>query len=100
MEMPTDGEEYLPDDGPCFTVVGGSDSGGIIVREGESTKSKARGERLETGAAIETLLLKGERLKYSKITGKGPEAGWISLTFKEKKLVELCERPPKVMPHA
>mmetsp|Transcript_14582 Transcript_14582/g.51265 ORF Transcript_14582/g.51265 Transcript_14582/m.51265 type:complete len:102 (+) Transcript_14582:92-397(+) len=90
--MPNDSEEYMEGDGPCFRVVGGAESGGIIVRAGEDVKSDALA-RLEPGSEIETLMLKGGRLQYHLLTGKGPQSGWVSTTFKDMDLFELCERP-------
>eukprot|EP00408_Alexandrium_pacificum_P018815 CAMPEP_0171196350 /NCGR_PEP_ID=MMETSP0790-20130122/21858_1 /TAXON_ID=2925 /ORGANISM="Alexandrium catenella, Strain OF101" /LENGTH=70 /DNA_ID=CAMNT_0011661573 /DNA_START=78 /DNA_END=286 /DNA_ORIENTATION=+ len=62
-----------------WEIVGGADKGGILVREGESTGSAQTPERLSTGALVEELELKGERLHFKRITGTGPEEGWISI---------------------
>mmetsp|Transcript_61059 Transcript_61059/g.175172 ORF Transcript_61059/g.175172 Transcript_61059/m.175172 type:complete len:102 (+) Transcript_61059:102-407(+) len=97
--MPNDSEEYMEGDGPCFRVVGGAESGGIIVRAGEDVKSDALA-RLEPGSEIETLMLKGGRLQYHLLTGKGPLSGWVSTKFKDKDLVVLCVRPRVEVPHA
>ena len=47
-----------------WEVIGGVDKGGIMVREGESTTSTQKSERLGTGALIEQLQLKNDRLQY------------------------------------
>ncbi|CAE7209823.1 unnamed protein product [Symbiodinium necroappetens] len=61
-----------------WEVVGGSDKGGILVREGQSTTSKQLADRLSTGALVEELDLRGERLQFKRLTGTGPEIGWVS----------------------
>eukprot|EP00444_Apocalathium_aciculiferum_P047634 CAMPEP_0183500308 /NCGR_PEP_ID=MMETSP0371-20130417/2376_1 /TAXON_ID=268820 /ORGANISM="Peridinium aciculiferum, Strain PAER-2" /LENGTH=95 /DNA_ID=CAMNT_0025694351 /DNA_START=90 /DNA_END=374 /DNA_ORIENTATION=+ len=90
--MPNHGEEYMEEDGPCFRVCGGAEGGGIIVRAGEDVQSNVFAW-LEPDSQIETLMLKGGRLQYHLLTGKGPQSGWVSTKFKDKDLVELCERP-------
>ena len=40
--------------------------------------SEALEERLDYGALLQELEMKGSRLRYRKIYGKGPEVGWIS----------------------
>lgn len=62
-----------------WEVVGGSDKGGILVREGQDLKSEPAGERLSRGAIVEELALVGDRLNYQLITGSGPVTGWVSL---------------------
>jgi surfactin synthase thioesterase subunit len=74
-----------------WTVVGGADKGGILVREGESIKSEATAERLSTGATIEEIELKGERLHYKLLEGTGPAEGWVGLSVSGKTLVEPVE---------
>eukprot|EP00406_Dinophysis_acuminata_P071965 CAMPEP_0179251710 /NCGR_PEP_ID=MMETSP0797-20121207/21830_1 /TAXON_ID=47934 /ORGANISM="Dinophysis acuminata, Strain DAEP01" /LENGTH=389 /DNA_ID=CAMNT_0020959499 /DNA_START=32 /DNA_END=1201 /DNA_ORIENTATION=+ len=71
-----------------WVVVGGADKGGILVREGESVKSAQTAERLSTGAEIEEIELKGERLHYKLLTGTGPAEGWVALSVSGKTLVE------------
>lgn len=70
-----------------YLVVGGADTKGILVREGEGLKSVEVG-RLVTSATVEEIELKGERLHFKKLTGDGPEEGWVSLTIKGKVLLE------------
>jgi len=70
-----------------WEVVGGSDKGGILVREGEGLKSAAIEERLSTGAIVEELALKGDRLQYKILTGTGPATGWVSLKITGKDLL-------------
>jgi len=73
-------------EGSVWVVVGGSDKGGIVARGGEGLKSPELG-RLQTGATVEEKELKGDRLHYRKLTGDGPDFGWVSLSFKGTPLV-------------
>lgn len=72
---------------PCWEVVGGAEKGGIIVRDGQKTSSTQLQDRLATGAVIEQLRLEGERLCYKKLSGVGPDTGWVSLSVSGKELV-------------
>eukprot|EP00416_Gambierdiscus_australes_P030670 CAMPEP_0171085698 /NCGR_PEP_ID=MMETSP0766_2-20121228/19086_1 /TAXON_ID=439317 /ORGANISM="Gambierdiscus australes, Strain CAWD 149" /LENGTH=566 /DNA_ID=CAMNT_0011543285 /DNA_START=57 /DNA_END=1756 /DNA_ORIENTATION=- len=79
-----------------WEVVGGADKGGILVREGEATASAQASSRLSTGALIEEIELKGERLNYKLLSGTGPELGWISIKLPGKDLaVRTDKTPPK-----
>eukprot|EP00440_Ansanella_granifera_P045093 gb/GFBE01048869.1/.p1 GENE.gb/GFBE01048869.1/~~gb/GFBE01048869.1/.p1 ORF type:complete len:410 (+),score=162.47 gb/GFBE01048869.1/:1-1230(+) len=69
-----------------WEIVGGADKGGIIVRDGESTKSTQLEERLSTNALVEEIALKGDRLHYKLKTGTGPKEGWVSIKLKDKEL--------------
>merc|ERR1719326_1512952 len=79
-----------------WKVVGGSDKGGIIVRAGKELKSEQLADRLSTGALVEQVELVGDRLHYKRLSGTGPEDGWVSLTFKEKPLVVKTDEKPAV----
>jgi len=57
------------------------------VREGQSTSSTQLPVRLSTGAIIEEIAKHGERLNYKRLTGTGPETGWVSLTVSGKEIV-------------
>lgn len=76
---------------PIWEVVGGADKGGILVRDGESTSSTQLSARLSTGAKVEQLELKGQRLHYRLKTGTGPEEGWISIALSGKDLAVLLK---------
>mmetsp|Transcript_93941 Transcript_93941/g.163147 ORF Transcript_93941/g.163147 Transcript_93941/m.163147 type:complete len:388 (+) Transcript_93941:78-1241(+) len=76
-----------------WEVVGGADKGGILVRAGLATSSEQLKDRLSTGAIVEELELNGERLNYKKISGTGPETGWVSIALKDKVLLEKRETP-------
>mmetsp|Transcript_126599 Transcript_126599/g.394115 ORF Transcript_126599/g.394115 Transcript_126599/m.394115 type:complete len:193 (+) Transcript_126599:140-718(+) len=68
-----------------WQVVGGGDKGGIIVRAGKETQSDAL-DRISTGAFVLKLELEEERLHYEKLTGTGPQQGWVGIKFKGKDL--------------
>jgi len=70
-----------------WDVVGGSTSGGILVREGKETSSPQLCERLTTGAVVKELALVGQRLHFELITGSGPSTGWVSITLSGKPLL-------------
>lgn len=73
-----------------WTVVGGSDAGGILVREGRELASPQLPERLGTGAVVQQLQLVGSRLRFRKVSGPGPESGWVSTKQKDRNLVAPC----------
>ncbi|CAJ1377440.1 unnamed protein product [Effrenium voratum] len=70
-----------------WTVVGGADKGGILVRSGQELSSPAKAERLSTGAKVEELHLSGDRLHFKCISGTGPEDGWVSIRISGKDLL-------------
>ncbi|CAK9033958.1 58 kDa phosphoprotein (Heat shock-related protein) (HRP) [Durusdinium trenchii] len=69
-----------------WEVVGGADKGGVVVRKGFELKSSEASCRLCTGAIVEELELRGERLRYRRLSGTGPDEGWISISLKDKVL--------------
>lgn len=73
-----------------WEVVGGGDRGGIVVREGELLTSAQLSTRLATGALVQELALRGERLQYTLVTGSGPAEGWVSVQLKGKPLLIRC----------
>jgi len=78
-----------------WRVVGGTSTGGIIVREGKETSSEQCKFRLEAGTLIKELELDGERLKYFRLAnGSGPNTGWVSIKLKDKDLVRREDVPP------
>mmetsp|Transcript_74534 Transcript_74534/g.129244 ORF Transcript_74534/g.129244 Transcript_74534/m.129244 type:complete len:666 (+) Transcript_74534:42-2039(+) len=70
-----------------WKVVGGGDKGGILVRTGHETASPEATSRLRTGSLVLEQKLMGERLMYARLTGAGPDVGWVSVTLKGKDLV-------------
>lgn len=78
---------------PMWEVVGGKDKGGILVREGQALTSEALQERLSTGSEVEELELIGDRLRYRRLCGTGPELGWVSVRMSGKEL--MARKAPK-----
>jgi len=70
-----------------WKVVGGTETGGIVVRVGRDLKSSPFGERLTTDAIVKEIELAGGRLNYELVKGGGPETGWVSTSISGK---ELC----------
>ncbi|CAK8991911.1 unnamed protein product [Durusdinium trenchii] len=83
-----------------WEIVGGADKGGIIVRDGENTKSNQLDDRLSTGALVEEVELKGDRLNYKLVTGTGPQTGWVSIKLKDKDLAVKTDKGPSPPPTA
>jgi len=70
-----------------WLVVGGTESGGIVVREAQGLKSRAETLRLQTGSKIRMLQRNGDRLEYALLQGEGPPKGWVSIRTKDKELL-------------
>mmetsp|Transcript_20576 Transcript_20576/g.64782 ORF Transcript_20576/g.64782 Transcript_20576/m.64782 type:complete len:419 (+) Transcript_20576:63-1319(+) len=78
-----------------WEVVGGVDKGGILVRSGRELSSPQAASRLSTGARVLQLELVGERLRYERLEGAGPDSGWVSLRLAGKELlVQLADGAP------
>eukprot|EP00747_Dinoflagellata_sp_TGD_P196092 gnl/TRDRNA2_/TRDRNA2_65751_c0_seq1.p1 gnl/TRDRNA2_/TRDRNA2_65751_c0~~gnl/TRDRNA2_/TRDRNA2_65751_c0_seq1.p1 ORF type:complete len:356 (-),score=63.14 gnl/TRDRNA2_/TRDRNA2_65751_c0_seq1:57-1124(-) len=73
--------------GQLWEVVGGSEKGGVLVRADKGTTSPELPERLSTGSIVKEIAIEGDRLRYERVTGAGPDTGWISVKFKGKDLV-------------
>jgi len=69
-----------------WEILGGGDKGGLLVREGSTLKAKTLTERLSTGAIVQELSVKGDRLKYKLLSGTGPPEGWVNIRFSGKEL--------------
>mmetsp|Transcript_17351 Transcript_17351/g.50734 ORF Transcript_17351/g.50734 Transcript_17351/m.50734 type:complete len:242 (-) Transcript_17351:169-894(-) len=82
-----DPSDWPEGSGKVWVVVGGAQTGGIVVRRGEQTKTAELPQRLGTGALVEQLELSGDRLKYQRMDGTGPDIGWVSVSFKGKPLL-------------
>lgn len=80
--------------GQLWEVVGGTDKGGIIVREGKDLQSPQTADRLSTGALIKELALEGDRVHYERLTGSGPARGWVSCKLKGKDLIIRTDKAP------
>jgi len=74
-------------DGCAWKVTGGGSAGGLLVRKGKELKSSEESDRLCSGAIVEELELKGERLHYRLLQGAGPKNGWVSTHMKGKALL-------------
>ncbi|CAE8719473.1 unnamed protein product [Polarella glacialis] len=74
-----------------WEVVGGAENGGIIAREGKELKSSQLPERLATGALLKGLSLEGDRLNFERLSGAGPDSGWVSIKLKDKVLCQMKE---------
>ena len=68
-----------------WRIVGGS-GGGILVRQGPELSAAKVPERLEQGATVEELHMLGERLHFRRLTGSGPDEGWIAVKIGTKAL--------------
>lgn len=65
----------------------------IIVRQERDLQSEQLTERLSTGAIVEEIELFGDRLHYSRLSGTGPQTGWVSLRMARKELL-IPVKPP------
>uniref|UniRef100_A0A7S4PUJ8 Uncharacterized protein n=1 Tax=Alexandrium monilatum TaxID=311494 RepID=A0A7S4PUJ8_9DINO len=83
--------------GQLWIVVGGGDTGGILVRQSKSVQSPGYQTRLTTGTKVEEVEVHGKRLHYKRIRGDGPDFGWVSIEgVGGKKLMEpLPEEDPR-----
>jgi len=70
-----------------WKVVGGEDTGGILVRLGRELSSALAKSRLSTGSIVREVALIDGRLQYTLISGSGPTTGWVSLKLKFKELL-------------
>jgi len=64
----------------------------VLVRAGPDLASPKLPERLSTGALVEEVeVLAGQRLHYRRLTGSGPDEGWITVALDSKVLAERVE---------
>lgn len=83
-----------PQEGRVWLVVGGAHAGGLLVRRGKELASAAltttagSQARLATGAKVKELSLEGDRLHYQRLSGDGPDFGWVSTKLKGMRLLE------------
>jgi len=71
--------------GRRWVVVGGGEKG-IIVRQACDLKSPEL-LRLAHGARVEEVERSGDRLRYNKLHGDGPDSGWVSVVAGGKELL-------------
>mmetsp|Transcript_132309 Transcript_132309/g.230120 ORF Transcript_132309/g.230120 Transcript_132309/m.230120 type:complete len:114 (-) Transcript_132309:649-990(-) len=81
----------MADSQKLWKVVGGTDTGGILVRHGKDFESEKALRRLATKSIIEELELMDGRLHYILVSGSGPATGWVSLKLKSKELLAPVE---------
>lgn len=84
-------EERRKREPQLWVVVGGGDKGGIVVRKDFDLASAER-PRLATGAKVQELERRGDRLKFLRVEGGGPDVGWVSIRMKDKELLRRLER--------
>lgn len=73
-----------------YEVVGGVSSGGILVRTDVDLKSAPAISRLATGSVVQEIAQEGGRLLYKKLTGTGPDYGWVTVVASDKPLLVLA----------
>lgn len=83
-----DGERQL------WEVIGGSDTGGLLVRTNLDLKSTPYPVKLATGSWVEECEVVGDRIHYKRIVGEGPDFGWVSIRVKAKELLVKRAGPP------
>jgi hypothetical protein len=79
--------------GQTWTVLGGSETGGILVRDGASLDAPKSG-RLATGSTVREIEMFGDRLNYALLSGTGPETGWVSIFLRGKPLLSRNDDSP------
>lgn len=79
-----------------WQVVGGREKGGIVVRVARELKSLEEPSRLATGAFVKQVELVGDRLRYRRLRGRGPDTGWVSIKLKERDIVVEHSEVPQV----
>lgn len=87
--------------GQRWKVLGGQD--GLIAREGPEEYSRILPEVLPTGAVVEEQELKGNRLHFIRLSGRGPYTGWVDVKDGRTELLFKVEKktvPSVVMPTA
>jgi len=66
-----------------WTVIAGGEKSGVVVRNGIGSKSKVLGV-LRDDATIQEIKRSGNRMNYKKLSGEGPDQGWISTVLSGK----------------
>lgn len=94
-DLPAD---YVQGEGIVWIVVGGRGGAGITARRGQSLKSPELPARLAHGARVEQVELDGDRLRYRKLSGDGPDFGWVSLSYKGGRLLKRDDTPREATP--
>lgn len=84
---------------PLWQVIGGERYGGLLVRLGQELGSAVATGRLTTGSVVEEMSLQGDRLCYYRLTGSGPNQGWITIALNDKILAERISEMPRSSSH-
>lgn len=87
-----DGRRLDKQPGRRWVVVGGAQHGGILVRRGRELTSALLGTRagpvrLSTDAEVAEIDVYEERLHYRKVSGEGPDFGWVSIATQGEPLL-------------
>lgn len=85
-----------------WEVIGGAEKGGVIVRTAVEVGSPQLPDRLSTGALVRQRALEGLRLHYERVTGSGPNFGWVTISLPNGKelLARTDKLPPSVSRHS
>jgi len=76
--------------GATWKVIGGRSSGGIVVRKSEALNSPVLRFKLVPDAKVQVEEVVNSRLHYKRLSGDGPDFGWVSLQANGKMLLEPC----------
>eukprot|EP00439_Symbiodinium_sp_Y106_P006626 s5172_g1.t1 len=79
----------------CWRVVGGEQTGGLLVRQGPGLDSSIAPQRLQCGATVAEIETQGVRMHYRMVLGDGPSQGWIT-TFVQQSNKRLVVREESV----
>jgi hypothetical protein len=85
-----------------WEIVGGEDKGGVLIRDGCALSSAKLPDRLSTGAFVLELDFHdspatGQRIHFRRLTGTGPDGGWISVSLNHKELAVPAANPPALV---
>uniref|UniRef100_A0A7S4RBM0 Glycosyltransferase 2-like domain-containing protein n=1 Tax=Alexandrium monilatum TaxID=311494 RepID=A0A7S4RBM0_9DINO len=75
-----------------WRVVGGETLGGISVRQGADLESPQWPARLSTDALVWQLGQRAKRVQYLRLSGTGPDLGWVSVECRGKRLLVAIPR--------
>uniref|UniRef100_A0A7S4T0H6 Protein C10 n=1 Tax=Alexandrium monilatum TaxID=311494 RepID=A0A7S4T0H6_9DINO len=74
-----------------WMVVGGRRSGGLVVRQSEELDAETEPQILAIGAVVKELEWSDDLLHYRKVSGEGPEQGWVKWRSRRVNLLESFE---------
>lgn len=90
-ESPDPTPAPAPVEDVVWEVVGGDLTNGILVRTDIGLSSAAAPTRLAKGAFVRAMEINGNRMLYRRISGAGPEMGWVSIKTQDKPLLKLVQ---------